>query len=591
MESGKLARRNWTGSTARWPLFAAIVVVAYAFSGLRSGAAREGGESLDGVFEVRDRIHRDYVDPVDSLRVVDSGIDGLLEALAEQGEKLALERDWPSDHPGDRAQRRRMIDTFDRAAHGYPEGVLPDSLMRSAIWGMLSALDPHSSYLDAADYEDMVERFRGDFEGIGIYFEVRDGKLLVISPIVGSPSHGKLRAGDHIAEIEGVSTQGISTEDVMDKLRGARGSLVRVAVRRQGRDELQRYTIRRDRVEIRSVPYAYMLEPGVGYVRVVRFAETTADELERALDSLHARGMRELILDLRDNGGGLLGQAVEVADFFLDAGQLIVYTEGRGGTRQEYRARHSLSKTMPLVVLIDHGSASASEIVAGAVQDLDMGIVAGQTSFGKGLVQGQFPLRSNGGLLLLTVARYYTPLGRLIQRPYSDDVHAYYEEGIDDVDPNSVDSLRVGKAFFRTQLGRAVYGGGGITPDVILPAEAYSDFAVDVFGEGYLADFCGYWVGAHSDWPTDFPEYRSTYEVEGKTLDAWESFLVERASDVADSTLVEHRDFARAELKAGFARVLWGEEEYYRVHLESDEQVGAALVELSNAAELVRRRY
>ncbi len=575
----------------RWALFVVVVVVAYVFSGLRYGVARQGDQSLDLVFEVRDRIHRDYVDPVDSVRVVDAGIDGMLDLLPEERRQTAFVQRPTEDHPGDRAQRQQLVETFNLLRDMPSEGIPADSLVRSSVWGMLSALDPHSSYLDETDYADMVERFRGDFEGIGIYFEVRDGKLLVISPIFGSPSYGKLRAGDHIAEIEGISTEGISNEEVMDKLRGARGSVVHVSVRRQGRADLQHYAIRRDRVTIRSVPYAYMIEPGVGYVRAVRFAETTADELSQALKDLHGQGMQSLVLDLRDNGGGLLDQAVEVADFFLDRGQLIVYTEGRDGTRQEYHARDRLGTPLPLVRLIDHGSASASEIVAGAVQDLDRGIVVGQTSFGKGLVQGQFPLRSNGGLLLLTVARYYTPLGRLIQRPYTEDVHAYYEEGVDDIDPNNVDSLRVGKTVFRTAAGRAVYGGGGITPDVLLPSEAYSDFAIDLFSQGYLADFCGYWVGVHHAWPADFTGYLSGYQIDREVMDAWETFLVDRMPSVADSTLASHSRFVRDELKAGFARVLWGEEQYYRVRLQADAQLEAALEQIPNAAELVRHHY
>lgn len=578
----------------RWSVFFVVVLLAYAFSGLRYGMAREGAGGLDLVFEVRDRIHRDYVDRVDSLRIIDAGVEGMLAALPEGDDDSfsQIERNdtETSLRLGDRGQRQALVEAFDQINSQSIDAVSVDSLVRGTVWGMLTALDPHSSYLDAADYADMIERFRGDFEGIGIYFEVREGKLLVISPIVGSPSYGKLRAGDHIAEIEGVSTEGISTDEVMDKLRGARGSQVQVAVRRQGREGLLAFTIRRDRVEIRSVPYAYMLEPGVGYVRIVRFAETTAEELDRALDTLRAQGMRSLLLDLRDNGGGLLDQAVEVSDFFLGENELVVYTEGREGRRHEFRARRRLQEVMPLVVLIDHGSASASEIVAGAVQDLDMGIVAGQTSFGKGLVQGQFPLRSNGGLLLLTVARYYTPLGRLIQRPYSDDVQVYYEEGVDDIDPNTIDSLRAGKAVFYTQQGRAVYGGGGITPDVFLPAEKLSDLAVDLFTQGHLADFCGYWTGAHSDWPVDFEDYLRSYTVPEETYDAFASFLDERDAEIDLAMLGKDRSFLQTELKAGFARVLWGEEQYYRARMLGDEQVKGALAIFPQALQLVQTR-
>ena len=257
--------------------------------------------------------------------------------------------------------------------------------------------------------------------------------------------------------------------------------------------------------------------------------------------------MKRLLLDLRDNGGGLLQQAVEVADYFVDSGSLIVYTEGRGfDSRHEYRARRPFwgeGEPLPLVVLIDHGSASASEIVAGAVQDLDLGLVAGQTSFGKGLVQGQFPLRSNGGLLLLTVARYYTPLGRLIQRPYTDDIQAYIQAGVDDVDPNSIDSLRGGKEIFYTASSRAVYGGGGITPDVLLRVEEYSDFAIDLFSSGAIADFSGVWVGVRGDWPQDFAEYRMGYEVPEEGFAAFAAFLRDEGWEVGAEDFAARRDF------------------------------------------------
>jgi carboxyl-terminal processing protease len=331
-----------------------------------------------------------------------------------------------------------------------------------------------------------------------------------------------------------------------------------------------------------------MLEPDIGYVRIVRFAETTADELGQALETLRAQGMRRLLLDLRDNGGGLLDQAVEVADYFIKKGELVGYTEGRRDSRHEYRARRRLNAPLPLVVLVDHGSASASEIVAGAVQDLDMGLVAGQTSFGKGLVQGQFPLRSSGGLLLLTVARYYTPLGRLIQRPYDEDVQAYYAEGVDAVDPNHIDSLHVGKTVFHTRLGRAVYGGGGITPDVLLESRELSEFAVELFTEGWLADFCGYWTGAHDDWPAHFERYLQDFEVPEEAFAQLAVFVAERGSEMDATVLQAHRDFLNVELKAGFARVLWGDEQYYQARLQGDAAVQEALTLFLQAAELVR---
>ena len=573
-----------------------FLVLFYVLSVSWVGAASAWHSDLRLVLEVRDKIHREYVDKVDSLRVIDAGLDGLVTAL-DAGDniyrspsELGLERASLDD----RAQVELLAEALQEVQGQYLLSVSPDSLQRGVVRGMLSGLDPHSNYLSAAEYADMAETYRGDFEGIGIYFEVRRGRLLVIAPIVGSPSYGKLRAGDHIVAIEGVPTDGISTEEVVEKLRGPRGSPVRLGVLRQGRDALLDFVVRRERIELKSLPYAFMLAGGTGYVRIVRFAETTAAELGRALAALRLQGMKRLLLDLRDNGGGLLQQAVEVADYFVDSGSLIVYTEGREfDSRHEYRARRPFwgeGEPLPLVVLIDHGSASASEIVAGAVQDLDLGLVAGQTSFGKGLVQGQFPLRSNGGLLLLTVARYYTPLGRLIQRPYTDDIQAYIQAGVDDVDPNSIDSLRAGKEIFYTASSRAVYGGGGITPDVLLRVEEYSDFAIDLFSSGAIADFSGVWVGGRGDWQQDFAEYRTGYEVPEEGFAAFAAFLRDEGWEVGAEDFSAHRDFLYRELKAGFARVLWGDEQYYRVRLDGDGEVEQSLGLFGEASALLARR-
>lgn len=567
--------------------------------GQRYGATGNPRSSLRMVFDVREMIHQHYVEEVDSMRVIDAAIDGLVASLPE-GENIyispaeiaqveAASREFVPPKLDNRQQIALLEEVFRDVGKQYLARVSADTLSHGMIWGMLSALDPHSSYLEPDEYAEMAERFRGDFEGIGIYFEIRQGKLMVISPIVGSPSYGKLRAGDQIVQIEGVSTEGITNEQVMKKLRGPKGSRVRVTVLRQGRREPFDVVIQRDRIEIHSVPYVYMLRPEVGYIRIARFAETTGQELNQALERLRGQGIERLLLDLRGNGGGLLTQAVEVADCFLEQDELVVYTEGRSpDSRRDYRAQRPLeSEPLSLIVMIDHGSASASEIVAGAVQDLDMGLIVGQTSFGKGLVQEQFPLSSNGGLLLLTVARYYTPLGRLIQRPYTDDLQAYYQEGVDDFDPNTVDSLRTDKAVFRTALGRPVYGGGGITPDVMLGEEAYSEFALELFSRGTLSDFSSRWVGTQPVWPGDFASFQAGYQVADSILVAFHQFLDRTEIPATDEELAAHRDLLQRELKAGIAQVLWGDEQRYRIHLEGDTQVLQALDLFARADTLV----
>ena len=452
--------------------------------------------------------------------------------------------------------------------------------LAGALQGLMDALDPHSSYLDPQESEEMMERFQAHFEGIGIYFDIHQGQLIVISPIEGSPSYGRLRAGDHITTIDGASTEGITADQVMQKLRGPRGTRVRVGVVRPGEDAQLEITLTRDRIAVRSVPYAFMLSGQTGYIRITRFAEETGAELGQALDQLRSQGMERLVLDLRSNGGGYLSQAVEVADYFLDRDQLIVYTEGRApDSRQDYKDQNPLEgQPLSLIVMIDHGSASASEIVSGAIQDLDLGLIVGQTSFGKGLVQEQFPLSSNGGLLLLTVARYYTPLGRLIQRPYTKDVEAYIEEGLDTVDANAVDSLRVNAPVFHTARGRTVYGGGGITPDVVLKTAPLSSFAEEVLANGALFDFGSRWVGQHRDWPAHFEDFLVHYQVPGQALAEFLTYLRnEKKLQVEDSTYAAHHTFLQNELKAEFARGVWGDEERYRILLDSDEEVEQAL--------------
>ena len=409
----------------------------------------------------------------------------------------------------------------------------------------------------------------------------------MISPIVGSPSHGKLRAGDHIARIEDRSTEGITADQVMERLRGPKGSRVNVGVRRPGMDELLHVTIQRDRIRLSSVPYAFRVRERIGYIRITQFTETTGVEMKSALQQLAGAGMAALILDLRGNGGGLLSQAVEVADYFVDYGDLIVYTMGRDSrSRRDYRARRPrVGEPLPLIVLIDHGSASAAEIVAGAIQDLDLGLVAGLTSFGKGLVQEQFPLSRNGGLLLLTVARYYTPLGRLIQRPYSADFDAYYREGGGAPNPHAE------RSEFHSELGRTVFGGGGITPDVTLPDPPYTELQQHVLRSGALFDVGSHWVSLHDHWPQRFEQYLDSYEVSQEALTALLDLLEEREIRLTQQERTTLEPWLEQRLKSEFARVLWGDEEHYRISVEGDAQILQALDLVVEAERLVRKRW
>ena len=371
-------------------------------------------------------------------------------------------------------QLRLFGQVLNAVQQNYVEAPDDEKLIRGAIDGMLHTLDPHSLYLPPQRAERMDEDFRGEYSGIGIQFELRDNAIVVISPLEGTPAYRLgLRAGDRITEVDAKPLpKGVTNDDVFKLLRGPAGSTVGVTIEREGEPEPLHMAIERAKIPIESIPYTYLIKPGVGYVRIIRFAASTGEELETALETLHRQGMRSLVIDLRSNSGGLLTQAVDVLDQLVPSDKLLVYTKGRiPSANSEYRStdRPRIATDEPLIVLIDHGSASASEIVAGAIQDLDRGLVAGTNSFGKGLVQNQISLGPGGsqGKLLLTIAKYYTPSGRLIQRSYTGkDQQEYQEEAYkDDVPPDSVLEKR---PQFKTAGGRTVYGGGGIHPDVVL---------------------------------------------------------------------------------------------------------------------------
>jgi len=362
---------------------------------------------------------------------------------------------------------KNYVDTFSRKV-----------LEEKAIGGLLQSLDPHSSYISADEFNELNDPLLGNFEGIGVQFRIESDTITVIIPVSGGPSEKiGIRAGDRIVKINGEKVAGkkITTAEVMKKLKGPKGSEVTVSIFRRGVKDLLDFTITRDVIPTYSMDIAYLVEPGIGYIRLNTFSATTHDEVHHALESLLADGMKKLILDLRGNGGGVMNEAIEVTDEFLPKGSLIVYTEGKQHKKEMSEAAgNGLFEQGALVILIDEWSASASEILAGAIQDNDRGTIIGRRSFGKGLVQEQLAFK-DGSAVRITVARYHTPSGRCIQRSYKDGVEMYnneYYQRFLNGEMEHPDSIKFADSLkFRTSKGKIVYGGGGIMPDIYVPVE------------------------------------------------------------------------------------------------------------------------
>ena len=486
----------------------------------------------------------------------------------------------------------------------YVEEVESGELIYAAIDGMLEVLDPHSSFLSKESFAEMGERFSGNFYGIGIEFDVLDGFLYVISVIDGSPSEAVgLQSGDRIVRIDGESAIGIKHDEVRHRLRGEKGTRVDVTIERAGVEERFDVTITRDRIPIRSVRTAIMLEDQTGYIQLIRFAKTTSRELENALDKLQQDGMERLILDLRGNSGGYLDQAVEVSSKFIPEGRVIVKTMGRN--RSSNQTFHSLSgvyhRDMPLVILLDHRSASASEIVAGAVQDWDRGVIAGTRSFGKGLVQTLFaePHLSDGSALKLTTARYYTPSGRMIQRDYKNKSYREYiegsfsesgeadgeavsaEDGENAEDADGAD--QPARPEYATASGRTVYGDGGISPDVEIkvPKRNYP-FVIGTY-RGWVPfdracfEFANTYGATRPDLRDDFDTFLNEFQVDDAMLEAFKTQVRASGKSFSDDDFSADLDAIGLQLKRALARNLWGDEEASRVAAAGDEQLQQAL--------------
>jgi carboxyl-terminal processing protease len=475
----------------------------------------------------------------------------------------------------------------------YVGEVDSSELVENAIQGMLQGLDPHSNYLDREVFSEMRDEQRGKFYGLGIQINKPgpEKPLTIIAPIEDTPAYrAGLHAGDIISAIEGEETSTLSLHQAVRRLKGDKGTEVTITVQRPSDGSTFDVTLTRDEVPTNSIRVAYMIQPGTGYLRISNFTSTTARELDDTLGELESRGMTRLILDLRSNPGGLLDQAVEVSKRFLPAGKLLVYTRGRvHGSDQDYIAAKDADRPeVDLVVLVDRHSASASEIVAGAVQDHDRGLLVGERTFGKGLVQRVIPLR-NGGAVALTTAKYYTPSGRLIQRDFSD-VEDYFldrrDGGGEEVEDSDMPEGEKDEApeenlevFYTLGAGREVYGGGGITPDYVITSPRASVLLSRLIRQNLVFDFAVHYAETH-------PDLDEGFTLDDEDVAAFRGFLEEREFEYSEENFGEDRDDIVRQIRAQVSKVLWDENAESRVLAEGDEQIQKALTLFDEAARL-----
>lgn len=478
----------------------------------------------------------------------------------------------------------------------YVEEVNQEKMVEQAIINVLKELDPHSTYISEKEVKDMNEPLIGNYEGIGIQFNVLYDTILVISPIPGGPSEKVgIRAGDRIVKIDGenVAGIGITTTKVKDKLLGKKGTKVNVGVKRKGVVKLIEFTITRDKIPIHSLDAAYMADDEVGYIKLNRFSFTTMKEFHKAVDSLLDLNMKKLILDLRGNGGGYLETSVRLVDEFLPEGKMIVNMEGNHVPEKSFLS-HSGGRLLDnqVVVIIDEGSASASEIVAGALQDWDRGVVIGRRSFGKGLVQRPFNL-PDGSIVRLTIAKYYTPSGRLIQKPYNDGFEEYAKDLVTRYSKGEfvyADSIHFPDSLKYTTLlnKRVVYGGGGIMPDIFVPLDTTGNtgYYSDLLRKGVITNFILDYVDRNRDEIihrySSFSEFRDQFKIDDLML---KDLLVAAEDEKIEKNELEFeqsKEQIKVILKALIARDIWDMSEYYEIVNEKNKAFNKAISILKN---------
>lgn len=502
------------------------------------------------------------------------------------------------------SQLRKFKEVLTTATDYYVEDVDPSTLVEAGIRAVLADLDVHSVYIPPQEKKKNDEDFQGSFDGIGISFDIIRDTITVVEPIGGGPS-AKLGilSGDRIVEIDGKSAVGITTDDVTKLLKGPKGTKVSIRIKRPTENDLLPFDIIRDKIPIYTVDASFMVDKSdIGYIRINRFAATTHREMVEAFHTLKKQGMKRLILDLRWNPGGYLEQAVKVADEFIADKNMLVYTKGRRSelSNEYYASTSGDMETVPLVVLINENSASASEIVAGAIQDLDRGLIVGETSFGKGLVQQQYPL-PDGSAFRLTTSKYYTPSGRSIQRPFYRDKEKYYngegrpelEEG-DNIShkEKSADSTR---PMYKTAAGREVYGGGGIVPDYVVKHDTLAPLYTALIRKNIFSEVIDRYMTAHgkalrAQYEKNFAAFLHSYTVSDELLRSLKESAQQKEVEWNEEQYVADAQAIATAVKSHIARAIWGTGESVAVALQQDRQFLQAQALFPEAKKIARLR-
>jgi carboxyl-terminal processing protease len=471
---------------------------------------------------------------------------------------------------------KQFTKVYSTVEENFADPVNPDkAIYKGAIPEMLRTLDPHSNFFDPKDLEALREDQRGKYAGVGMSVQGRNGKTIVMAPFVGSPAYkAGLRPGDVIVKVNDKSTDNLDSTKVADLLKGPKGTPVQITVAREGLDQPVVFNIIRDEISRKSVPDAFLLKPGIGYVFLEQFNETTSHEMEEALKAMDEDKLKGLVLDLRSNPGGLLNEAVNVGDHFLPKGDVIVSHKGRASAEHVYTARNgNHGRDYPIVVLVNRNSASAAEIVSGALQDHDRAWVLGDNTFGKGLVQTVYPLVENTGLAL-TTAKYYTPSGRLIQRDYSNVsfFDYYYRSNTAERNPNDVKS---------TDSGRVVYGGGGISPDEKYMPPKLDAFETELLVKYTFQNYTRQFFAVHKD------KLAADWNIDQATMDDLHNYMLQQKLEFTEADFTKDYDWTRRLLQAEIYKTAFSVDESRKYEIKTDPEVIQAMDAMPKAQALL----